>query len=310
MDNKAGVFRAPENSRRMIMSNGHLATSVQGLVQRYLERFETLGWNRFTGFSWDAVQGHLLTENQIDALKTAMLVEDHIPGYSKAYYDMLSLDPGLPSDELSFRRRMLHFVFRWTCDEDRHAHTLENYLRASGRVDPAALTSEMLTAVVKPYQAPHSNPMQMAVYTTIQEKATQVFYSCLRDAAEEPVLKQVLDSLIQDEARHCGFFADLLRMYLAVPGGADYARIKEAVVGFKMPLCDTLDNYKRRAVTMMRAAPGYHYRDAFALIGQAVGRYADARLDSRSHTLEDLLNALEARSGRQPVGLRVSSLSK
>ncbi|MBI3288726.1 MAG: acyl-ACP desaturase [Elusimicrobia bacterium] len=286
------------------MSNGHLATSVQGLVQRYLERFETHAWNRFRAFSWDSVQGGLLTEEQIDALKTAMLVEDHIPGYSKAYYGMLSLDPGLPLDELLFRRQMLHFVFLWACDEDRHAHTLENYLRASGRVDPAALTSEMLTAVAKPYRAPHDEPMQMAVYTVIQEKATQVFYSCLRDVVEEPVLKRVLDSLSQDEARHCGFFTDLLRMYLAVPGGADYALIKEAVVGFKMPLHGTLDNYKRRAITMMRAATGYHYRNAFALIEQAVGRYAGARSDSRSHTLEDLLKALEARSDRHPAGRR------
>lgn len=287
------------------MSNNHLTTSVQGLVQRYLERFETLGWNRFTDFSWDAVQGRLLTEDQIDALKTAMLVEDHIPGYSAAYHEMLSLDPGLPLEELAFRRQMLHFVFRWTADEDRHAHTLENYLRASGRVDPAALTTEMLAAVVKPYRAPHDDPMQMAVYTVIQEKATQVFYSCLRDAVEEPILKKVLDCLSRDEARHCGFFADLLRMYLAVPGATDYARIKEAVVTFRMPLYGTLDNYKRRSITMMRAAAGYHYRDAFALIEQAVGRYADARSDSRSHTLKDLLDALEVRSGRRSdTGIR------
>ena len=157
----------------------------------------------------------------------------------------------------------------------------------------------MLAAVVKPYRAPHRDPMQMAVHTVIQEKATQVFYSCLRDAVEEPVLKEVLDSLSHDEARHCGFFSDLLRIYLAVPGGADLARIKEAVVEFRMPLYGTLDNYKRRSITMMRAAKGYHFRDAFSLIEQAVGRYADARSDSRSNTLADLLVALDERTSRR-----------
>lgn len=284
------------------MSSDHFLGEVRELVARYLRRFETLGWNRFTGFAWDQIQAQLLTDDQLDALKTAMLVEDHIPGYSGAYHELFALVPGLPPGELALRRQMLHFVFRWTADEDRHAHTLENYLRACGRVDEAALSAEMASASARPYKIPHDDAMQMAVYTVIQEKATQVFYSCLRDAVEEPVLKQVLDNLSQDEARHCGFFADLLRIYLSSPAGLDYARIKEAVVDFKMPLYGTLDNYKRRSIVMMRAASGYHFRDAFKLIEQAVGRYAGARSDSRAHLLEDLLDALDARTTRRGVG--------
>src|SRR5688572_28640652 len=131
---------------------------ARALVRRYLERFETAGFNRFTGFDWSAVRGELLSEEQVAALKTAMLVEDHIPGYSSAYHRMFALDPGLPAEELAFRRQMLHFVFRWSFDEDRHAHTLENYLRATGRVDAESLDREMLAAVVKPYAAPHADP--------------------------------------------------------------------------------------------------------------------------------------------------------
>lgn len=277
---------------------------ARALVRRYLERFETAGFNRFTGFDWAAVRGELLTEEQVAALKTAMLVEDHIPGYSSAYHRMFALDPGLPSEDLAFRRQMLHFVFRWSFDEDRHAHVLENYLRASGRVDESALEREMLAAVVKPYIAPHLDPMQMAVYTVIQEKATQVFYSCLGEAVSEPILKDLMRRLSEEEARHCAFFADLLRLYLARPEGVDYARVKEAVSAFKMPLHDILADYKRRAIVMMRAAPGYHYRDAFALIEQSVRRFADARGDSRSQTLLDLLAALDERSRPRAAALR------
>ena len=141
----------------------------------------------------------------------------------------------------------------------------------------------------------------MAVYTVIQEKATQVFYACLRDAVDEPVLKTVLTSLSQDEARHCGFFVDLLKLYLEMPGARNYAGIKEAVVGFKMPLYGMIDNYKRRSINMMRAAPGYHYRDAFSIIELALKRYADAETGSRSHTLQDLLQTLSSLDkGRKP----------
>ncbi|MEK9146489.1 MAG: acyl-ACP desaturase [Elusimicrobiota bacterium] len=276
-----------------------LLSPIEDVVTRYLSRFETLGWNRFSDFEFDKIEGGLLTEVQVDALKTAMLVEDHIPGYSRAYHDLLRLDADLPAAEISLRRQMLHFVFKWTSDEDRHAQTLENYLRACGRVDPAALSAEMNAAVVQPYTIPHDDPMQMAVYTVIQEKATQVFYSCLRDAAEEPVLKKVLTALSQDEARHCGFFSDLLRVYLAAPGGPDYARIQEAVVEFRMPLYGILDNYKRRSITMMRAASGYHFRDAFSLIETAVGRCAEASSASRPQALEALLGSLQERSVRR-----------
>lgn len=284
------------------MSSEYLAAEVSKLVERYLSRFETQGWNRFTDFDWSAVRGELLTEEQVEALRTAMLVEDHIPGYSKAYHELFALTPELPPEELDFRRQMLHFVFKWACDEDRHAHTLANYLAATRRVDAAALAAETRAAFVQPYRAPHPDGMQMAVYTVIQEKATQVFYARLRDAVEEPVGREVLDALSQDEARHCGFFSDLLRMYLAAPGGADLARVKEAVVEFKMPLYGVLDNYRRRSIVMMRAARGYDFRDAFGLIKQAVGRYADARTDSRSTGLADLLDALDSRAVRHAHG--------
>ncbi|MBI2361961.1 MAG: acyl-ACP desaturase [Elusimicrobia bacterium] len=278
------------------MSNPYLREQVPALVRRYLERFETLGWNRFKDFDFASAQGGLLTDEQFDALKTSMLVEDHIPGYANAYLGLFRLDPDLPADELFVRRHMLHFVFKWCSDEDRHAQTLETYIRATGRITPEALEAEMLKAGANEYKAPHLDPMQMAVYTVIQEKATQVFYSCLREAVADPVLKQVLDALSKDEARHCGFFSDLLRMYLAAPGGVDYSRIKEAVVDFKMPLYGVLDNYKRRSIVMMRAAKGYHFRDAFSQIARAVGKYADAPEGSRSVTLEDLLGALEVRT--------------
>lgn len=286
------------------MSNAALLHGVRHCVERYLRRFETSGWNRYADFAYGDIRAELLTEPQLDSLRTAMLVEDHIPGYARAYHRMFALEEGLPQEELELRRQMLHFVFKWTSDEDRHAHTLENYLRASGRVDGEALSAEMRSAAVKPYEAPHADPMQMAVYTVIQEKATQVFYSCLRDAVEEPVLKQVLDALSRDEARHCGFFADLLRTYMADPRAGDFDRVKEAVSAFKMPLYGVLEDYKRRSITMMRSAPGYHYRDAFVLIRQALGRFADARTDSRSQSLRDLLDALDLRIVRPAAGLR------
>ena len=53
---------------------------------------------------------------------------------------------------------------------------------------------------------------------------------------------------------------------------------------------------RRRSIIMMRAAAGYDFRDAFGLIEVAVRRFADAKNGSRTSGLEDLLDALSARS--------------
>ena len=53
---------------------------------------------------------------------------------------------------------MLHFVFRWVAEEDRHGHILELWLRNSGRRDPEKLTELMVYEGRKTYHSPHDVP--------------------------------------------------------------------------------------------------------------------------------------------------------
>src|SRR5687768_1898586 len=123
--------------------------SAQDHMEAYLRQNDHVGYNRFTDFDWAGLPASIersgIKELHIGAVETAMLVEDHIPQYGSEYMRLFTIDPERNDEEAWTNRQMLHFVFRWVAEEDRHAHILELWLRHSGRRDPAQLTQLMVT---------------------------------------------------------------------------------------------------------------------------------------------------------------------
>jgi acyl-[acyl-carrier-protein] desaturase len=279
--------------KRSCMDGSPALVQVERHVTDYLTASDHTGYNRFTDFDWSALRDSVLqsnlTELHFGAVETAMIVEDHIPGYASEYIRVFMLDEDRTDAEAWTCRQMLHFVYRWVAEEDRHAHCLELWLRNCGRSDPAALTTLMVTAGKKPYVAPHEDPIQLFAYTTLQEKATQLYYSCLRSVVDEPILRSVLGKLAQDEARHCHFFSQMALDALQGANSRQIVQIREALEQFRMPLTTMVENYKRKAIQMNRAATGYDYRDALDHFSRLVKRSMEARSHARSGTLQDLL---------------------
>lgn len=262
-------------------------------VTDYLRANDHVGYNRFEDFEWDKLKDSVVESGMkdihISAVETAMLVEDHIPGYGSEYQRIFMINESRTDDEAWMCRQMLHFVFRWVAEEDRHAHCLELWMRHCGKRTDEALTNLMVVEGKKQYLAPHDNPTQLFTYTAIQEKATQLFYSCLRQSVEEPILRSVLAKLSQDEARHTHFFSQLVLDALSDANSRQVAQMKEALENFAMPLAMMMDNYKRKAILMMHAAGGYDYRAAFEHFSRLVTRVMETRTNARGTNLQDLL---------------------
>jgi rubrerythrin len=262
-------------------------------VTEYLRSNDHVGYNRFEDFEWEKVKDSVTESNMKDlhvgAVETAMLVEDHIPGYGSEYLRIFMVNEERTDEEAWMCRQMLHFVFRWVAEEDRHAHCLELWMRHCGRRDPQALTHLMVTEGKKQYIAPHDNPTQLFTYTALQEKATQLFYSCLRQSVDEPILRSILAKLSQDEARHCHFFSQLVLDALSEGNSRHVAQIKEALEHFSMPLATMMDNYRRKAIQMMRAAQGYNYKEALDHFERLVKRVMETRTNARGTNIQDLL---------------------
>jgi acyl-[acyl-carrier-protein] desaturase len=262
-------------------------------VTDYLRANDDVGYNRFEDFEWDTLKDSVtnsgMKDIHIGAVETAMLVEDHIPGYGAEYIRLFMVHEDRTDEEAWVCRQMLHFVFRWVAEEDRHAHCLELWMRHSGRRDPKALTDLMVTECKKQYIAPHDNPTQLFTYTALQEKATQLFYSCLRQSVDEPVLRSVLKKLSQDEARHCHFFSQMVLDALSEGNTRQVAQMRETLEHFHMPLSMMMENYKRKAIQMMRAARGYNYMDAMEHFQRLVKQVMESRTNARGTNLQDLL---------------------
>jgi len=270
---------------------------TQEHVEDYLLKNDDVGYNRFKDFDWETLKDSVAQSNMRDlhigAVETAMLVEDHIPGYGSEYIRIFMVHEDRTDDEAWKCRQMLHFVFRWVAEEDRHAHLLELWLRHSGRRDEKALTDLMVAECKKQYIAPHDDPTQLFTYTAVQEKATQLYYSALRQAVDEPVLRQVLAKLAQDEARHCHFFSQHVLDALAEANNRHVSQMKETLEHFSMPLAMMMDNYIRKAIQMKRAARDYEFREALVhfakLVKQAINTRTTSRGGPGSANLQDLL---------------------
>jgi acyl-[acyl-carrier-protein] desaturase len=262
-------------------------------VTDYLRGNDHIGYNRFEDFEWDKLKDSLtdsgMKDMHVGAVETAMLVEDHIPGYGSEYLRIFMVHEDRTDEEAWKCRQMLHFVFRWVAEEDRHAHCLELWLRHSGRRDPSALTDLMVRECKKHYIAPHDDPTQLFAYTAVQEKATQLFYSCLRQSVDEPILRAVLAKLSQDEARHCHFFSQMVLDALQNANARHVAQFKETLEHFSMPLAMMMDNYLRKAIMMKRAARGYNYLDAMNHFAGLVKKVMQSRSNARGTNLQDLL---------------------
>lgn len=106
----------------------------------------------------------------------------------------------------------------WTAEEDRHGAVLRDYCRAAGLLDTPALERmqfEYLRAGFHPRW--ERDPYRLLVYTSLQEKATQIAHANTgkRCAEHEPTLGALLARLATEEARHHAFYRQVFAEILA-----------------------------------------------------------------------------------------------
>jgi acyl-[acyl-carrier-protein] desaturase len=106
----------------------------------------------------------------------------------------------------------------WTAEEDRHGAVLHDYARDSRVLDNPVLERmqfEYLRAGFEP--AWDKDPYRVFVYTTLQERATQVSHANTGKLAGEyePTIGVVLSNVAKEEARHYTFYRTVFKEVLA-----------------------------------------------------------------------------------------------
>ncbi|HEX7941311.1 MAG TPA: acyl-ACP desaturase, partial [Gemmatimonadaceae bacterium] len=105
----------------------------------------------------------------------------------------------------------------WTAEEDRHGAVLHDYARESRILDNPVLERmqfEYLRAGFEP--AWDKDPYRVFVYTTLQERATQVSHANTGKLAGEyePTIGIVLSHVAKEEARHYTFYRTIFKEVL------------------------------------------------------------------------------------------------
>lgn len=137
------------------------------------------------------------------ALALNLLTEEGLPHFHRLLAVYLGSD--------SFWSRWTNL---WTAEEDRHGAVLHDYTRDSQILNNPELERmqfEYLKAGFEPTW--DKDPYRVFVYTSLQERATQVSHANTGKLASEyePTIGIVLSNVAKEEARHYAFYRDIFK---------------------------------------------------------------------------------------------------
>jgi acyl-[acyl-carrier-protein] desaturase len=168
----------------------------------------------------------------------------------------------------------------WTAEEDRHGAVLHDYSRDSKVLDNPVLERmqfEYLKAGFEP--AWDKDPYRVFVYTTLQERATQVSHANTGKLAGsyEPTLGVVLQNVAKEEARHYTFYRTIFKEVLQRDPNNALASAAEIMPSIDMPGVN-MPNFREMADVIRRAGI-YGPRDYLAIVEEQIRFWAVETLD-------------------------------
>ena len=180
----------------------------------------------------------------------------------------------------------------WTAEEDRHGAILHDYTRDSRILDNPVLERmqfEYLKAGFEP--AWDKDPYRVFVYTTLQERATQVSHANTGKVASEyePTIGMVLSNVAKEEARHYTFYRTIFKEVLERDPNRALASAAEIMPSIDMPGVNM--PHFRELADVIRRAGIYGPRDYLKIVEEQIKFWA-----------------IEALTGLDEVGTRAQEI--
>lgn len=215
------------------------------------------------GMRWDDVPRWPLSPETVRALRYMQDIEAHTIVYVRQLLATRVIDePAVAT-----------FLATWFYEETAHGCALERFLAAAGYASVPRARSRASLARRLEEQAirtlSRAWPDFVAVHMTwgaINEMTALTAYQRLSALADHPVLTELLDRMIRDEARHYAFYFRLASERLASPAARRIARV-------------LVDRFWGPVGTGVAPAPEVHFL-ADHLFGGAEGRAAARRIDA------------------------------
>jgi acyl-[acyl-carrier-protein] desaturase len=183
------------------------------------------------------------------AVETALLTEVNLPWFTTELHNTFK----------GSLQVLIDFVHTWTAEEDQHGDLLETYLLLTGNGDVWERRKLRKQVIEGGFETGLKTPLETMVYTSIQERATMVFYLNVAQAceSEDPALARVLRRLARDETLHYTFYRDATKAHLEVnPNLVEL--VTSTMLQFEMP-GRGMPDYKTRMEIIAKYA---HYGPA------------------------------------------------
>jgi acyl-[acyl-carrier-protein] desaturase len=168
----------------------------------------------------------------------------------------------------------------WTAEEDRHGAVLHDYARDSRILDNPVLERmqfEYLRAGFEP--AWDKDPYRVFVYTTLQERATQVSHANTGTVASEyePTIGTVLANVAKEEARHYTFYRSIFKEVLQRDPNRGLASAAEIMPSIDMPGVNM--PHFREMADVIRRAGIYGPREYLKIVQEQIRFWAIETLE-------------------------------
>jgi acyl-[acyl-carrier-protein] desaturase len=199
----------------------------------------------------------------------------------------------------------------WTAEEDRHGAILHDYTRDSQLLDNPIferMQFEYLKAGFEPSW--DKDPYRVFVYTSLQERATQVSHANTGKLASEyePLIGTVLSNVAKEEARHYVFYREIFKRVLERDPNRALQSAALIMPSIEMPGV-SMPHFRDMADVIRRAGI-YGPRDYIRIVEDLIkfwaidkieglneaGRMAQERIMAITARLERVADMMETRS--------------
>jgi acyl-[acyl-carrier-protein] desaturase len=208
----------------------------------------------------------------------------------------------------------------WTAEEDRHGAILRDYTRDARIFDQRKFEEMQFEYLRRGFQPEwDKDPYRVFVYTSLQERATQMSHAQTGKVVEEydPGLADVLSHIARDEARHYAFYRTVFSEILARDPNEALHSASLLMPAIDMPGL-TMPGYKELAEVIRRSGI-YGPRDYLRIVQEQikvwrietldglneVGRKAQERILQIPERLKRVSDIMESRTRAKTFSFEV-----
>jgi rubrerythrin len=184
---------------------------------------------------WSEFDPSKIDPDVVKVIKTAALVERNGADYGRYLVNVFADDPAFCDAALA-----------WAAEEEQHGEALGRWAELA---DPSFKLQDAFARFTDLYRIPVDSTESVRgsragelCARCVVETGTSSFYSAIRDAVDEPVLRAICKRIAADEFRHYKLFSEHMNRYQARENLTTWQRLKVVLTRFRETSDDELSS--------------------------------------------------------------------